>query len=398
MHAPYSAKMLSSLDELQQYGQRWNELWDSSQAYEPTSRWETTALWVRSFEDPSTFRAAVIEDNDGRAVAALAFLRKPKLGFQTLVLPSNEWAKSGELMIADDVDPKSVVPLLVEQLKSQGDVLDFDRIQFEMPRWQLFSDYLTESGHIKEISRIHRVGLINIGNDWDGYFQCLSGNHRSAVRRSQKKANKQGDLQLVRRWNPSIDEVTAWMEESFRIEHQGWKGPNGTSIVAAGLQDYFLHEALNARNSGMLDLWTLQLDGQTIAYEYCHHSKGHCLSYKIGYDEKFKALGPGRLLRKMQLEQMTNGVDQPDLPATLTLDTMGLLCKTKAKWTTGEYRMGRLVSSLSFSAKLLVQSKTLLRQIKRRIQPQDDKQTESATTVLTHNTYPCTQQTAPVNQ
>ena len=140
MHAPYSAKMLSSLDELQQYGQRWNELWDSSQAYEPTSRWETTALWVRSFEDPSTFRAVVIEDNDGRAVAALAFLRKPKLGFQPLVLPSNEWAKSGELMIADDVDPKSVVPLLVEQLKSQGDVLDFDRIQFEMPRWQLFSD------------------------------------------------------------------------------------------------------------------------------------------------------------------------------------------------------------------------------------------------------------------
>ena len=382
--SPYSAKTLNSLDEFQQYGQRWNELWDSSQAYEPTSRWETTALWVRSFENSSNFRAVVVEDNHGRAVAALAFLRKSKFGFQTLTLPGNEWAKSGELLIADDVNPQTVIPLLVKQLKTEGEVLDFDRIQFEKPYWQAFANYLTGTGQVQEVSRVHRVGLIEIGPDWDDYFQRLSGNHRSAVRRSEKKAAKQGDLQLVRRWNPSIDETTEWMNESFRIEHQGWKGANGTSIEAAGLNDYFLNEAINARNCGMLDLWTLQLDGQTIAYEYCHHSKGHCLSYKIGYDENHKSLGPGRLLRKMQLEHMTNGASQETLPATLSLDTMGLLCKTKAKWTTGEYRIGRLVSSLSFSAKLMVKSKSLLRQIKHGLQPQLSDQSATAATTLTH--------------
>ena len=384
IRSPYLARTLNSLDEFQQYGQRWNELWDSSQAYEPTSRWETTALWVRSFENASDFRAVVVEDTHGRAVAALAFMRKSKFGFPTLTLPTNEWAKSGELMIANDVDPQTVIPLLVKQLKTEGEVLDFDRIQFEKPHWRAFAKYLTGGGRIQEVSRVHRVGLIEIGPDWDGYFQRLSRNHRSAVRRSEKKAVNQGDLQLVRRWNPSIDETTEWMSESFRIEHQGWKGTNGTSIEAAGLNDYFLNEAINARNCGMLDLWSLQLDGQTIAYEYCHHSKGHCLSYKIGYDENFKSLGPGRLLRKMQLEHMTNRVDQDTRPATISLDTMGLLCKTKAKWTTGEYRIGRLVSSLSFSAKLMVKSRNLLRQIKHGLQPQLSDQSATASTMLTH--------------
>lgn len=383
MQPPFSAKTLNSLEELRQYGARWNELWDSSQAYEPTSRWETTALWVRNFESPAAFRAVIVEDSDGRLVAALALLKKIRLGFRILILPSNEWAKSGELMIANDVDPQSVIPLIVEELKSEGDVLDFDRIQLENAQWQSLANYLTDNGQTKEVSRIHRVGLIKIGPDWEEYFQRLSGNHRSAVRRSEKKAAKQGDLQLVRQWNPPVDEVTKWMEESFLIEHRGWKGANGTSIKAAGLTDYFLEEAINARNCGMLDLWTLQLDGQTIAYEYCHHSKGHCLSYKIGYDENFKSLGPGRLLRKMQLQHMTNRADRESRPATLTLDTMGLLCKTKAKWTTGEYRIGRLISSLSFSAKLMVQSKNLFRHIKRQIQPQTFDQSASDTT-LTH--------------
>ena len=86
----------------------------------------------------------------------------------------------------------------------------------------------------------------------------------------------------------------------------------------------------------------------------------------------------------MQLEHMTNGASQETLPATLSLDTMGLLCKTKAKWTTGEYRIGRLVSSLSFSAKLMVKSKSLLRQIKHGLQPQLSDQSATAATTLTH--------------
>ena len=116
------------------------------------------------------------------------------------------------------------------------------------------------------------------------------------------------------------------------------------------------------------------LDDAPIAFEYCHLVKGNCHSYKIGYDENFKKFGPGRLLRKMQLEHLMNQVEGGDTPTTTALDTMGLLCSTKAKWVTRDYRVGRMTASLSSKAKFLVRGKQKLRQIKNRIRVPEDEQ------------------------
>ena len=197
-----------------------------------------------------------------------------------------------------------------------------------------------------DVSRVQRVGLIDIGNDWEQYFQALSGNHRSAVRRSEKKVRKSGEVRLLRLLNPDDAALHQWMRQAFEIEHRSWKGTAGSSILAAGIDGYFLQEAINAQDCGMLDLWFLLLDDQPIAFEYCHLVKGNCHSYKIGYDEKFKAFGPGRLLRKMQLEYLTDRDNQDVNVSTHVLDTMGLLCHAKAKWVTRDYRIGRMAVPL----------------------------------------------------
>ena len=103
---------------------------------------------------------------------------------------------------------------------------------------------------------------------------------------------------------------------------------------------FYLDEAEIARQAGLLELWFLLLDEKPIAFEYCHRAKQTCLSYKIGYDEAYKHLAPGKLLRKLQLETL-----QQQSPGTV-LDTKGILCPTKAKWATSTYPIGRLIATV----------------------------------------------------
>ena len=376
MQSKLKASTLVSLDEFLNKADQWNQLWESCEAYEATSRSETISLWVRTFEKPEDFRAVVVESTDGKFLGAIPLMLKSNRGIKKLTLTVNEWINCGELMISSEAESEQIIELIVSQLTREADVLEFDRIQLESTRWRSFATCLNRTGKTLEISRNQRVGMIDIGDDWDEYFKCLSGNHRSAVRRSEKKILKKGNIDLVRFWNPQDDVLTKWMKHAFEIENQGWKGANGSSILAAGLDGYFMQEAINARNCGMLELWFLLLDDQPIAFEYCHLVKGNCHSYKIGYDENFKAFGPGRQLRKMQLEYLTGQSDQDDIPNTFALDTMGLLCNTKAKWVTRAYQIGRLTASLSMRGRLAVRGKQILKRIKHRIRPTHDEQSE----------------------
>ena len=78
----------------------------------------------------------------------------------------------------------------------------------------------------------------------------------------------------------------------------------------------------------------------------------------------------------MQLEYLTGQSDQDDIPNTFALDTMGLLCNTKAKWVTRAYQIGRLTASLSMRGRLAVRGKQILKRIKHRIRPTHDEQSE----------------------
>ena len=374
MQRGLKVKTLHSLAEFVQHAEQWNRLWGSSGAYEATSRSEAIALWVGNFKATSDFRAVVVESTTGEFLGAIAFIVQSECGLKKLTLTTDEWINCGELMISSEGNSKEIISLIVSQLKQEADVIEFDRIQFDAPRWRTFASCLKDAGQGFEISRIQHVGMIDIGDDWDKYFQCLSGNHRSAVRRSEKKIRKNGDVQLLRFWNPDDADLRHWMSRAFEIEHRSWKGANGSSILASGMDEYFMQEAINARDAGMLELWFLVLDGQPIAFEYCHLVKGNCHSYKIGYDESFKAFGPGRQLRKMQLEYLSNNAEQEDdCPPTFALDTMGLLCKSKAKWVTRDYRIGRMTASLSFKGSLFVNGKSLLRKIKNRVRPSHEE-------------------------
>lgn len=360
-----------TLSNLTDHAERWNELWTASTIARPSKRAEGVNLWRDTFAPEAEFTAIVIRQ-DERFVAALPLVKDSLGCLTTYRLPNNCMVASGDLLIDPNADANAVTRRMAEQVLSlPGSFAIFEEIDVTSERWRSLIEALDAAGRQMHVSPGFDVGLVDILHDWDAYTQSWSRNHRSAVKRTRKKLEAQGDIEVVRMREPSDDELYETLEACFAIEDSGWKGENGTSIVKTpGLREYCHQEAKLTRDRGMLDLWLLKLNDQIIAFEYCHFAKGTCFSYKISFDPAFEKYSPGRLLRYYQLERYH------DDPAARQLDTLGIHCEAKAKWTTRSYKSGRCFAAIGGpTSNLLLKGSKTAKQWVERIRGDQDEPT-----------------------
>ena len=353
-----------NLADLARHADAWNDLWRRSESRLPSQRAEGIQLWCETFATGSELTALVVRQED-QFVAALPLIRETYGGVLTIYrLPSNCTVRAGDLLIDPNADVNEAIALVASQLTAlPGTLAALEEIDMGSDRWQRMVRRLRGQGHELHVSSGHDVGVIDILHDWEAYTSSWSRNHRSAVKRTRKKFEASGDVQVIRLCDPSDQLLHETLEACFAIEDRTWKGESGTSIVKTpGMREYFHREAKIVRDAGMLDLWLLKLDGQLVAFEYCHLSKGTCFSHKISFDPAWERFSPGRLLRFYQLQQYHQD------PQITLLDTLGVLCQAKAKWTTRSYTCGRVVASIGgpFSRQLLKLLKSS-RQLSRRL-------------------------------
>lgn len=330
-----------TLSNLSEHAEQWNALWNASDVLRPSNRAECVELWRDTFAKEAEFRAIVIRQGE-RFVAAIPLVRDSLGCMTTYRLPNNCMTATGDLLIDSEADANAVTRLMAEQLMSlPGSFAIFEEIDVTADRWRRLLDALAAAGCQMHASTGFDVGLVDILHDWDAYTRSWSRNHRSAVKRTRKKLETEGHIDVVRLRDPSDEQLHEVLETCFAIEDRGWKGENGTSILKTPrLSQYCHREAKLMRDRGMLDLWLLKLNDQIIAFEYCQFAKGTCFSCKISFDPAFERFSPGRLLRYYQLERYH------DDPVARQLDTLGIHCEAKAKWTTRTYKSGRCFVSI----------------------------------------------------
>jgi CelD/BcsL family acetyltransferase involved in cellulose biosynthesis len=325
-----------SLDQITEHARAWDELWQRSPSRLPCQQAAGIRLWCDRFA-PETELIALTVQQGSQWLAALPLLCRRKGPFRWYQLPNDCTVASGDLLV-DPTHRQAAIECLADGLASMPrSIVALEGIEIETPRWQQLIAALQSRGVTMHQSRGHDVGVVDVLHDWDAYEQSWSRNHRSALKRSLKKLNSEGNVVVRRVRTAPDDELETMLETCFAIENRSWKGTDGTSILQSpGLRDYYHREAKLMRQWGMLDLWLLEVNGETIAFEYCHFAKGVCLSHKISFDPQWDRFSPGRLLRYFQLQQYH------DDPSCRELDTLGVLCEAKAKWITRRYRSARL--------------------------------------------------------
>jgi len=332
---------IESVSELRAQAAGWDDLWWRSEAYLPTLRAEPLAQWLERFAPQARFLALTVSD-EGRLLAALPLVETVKAGFlRVAALPGNCWSSSGDLLLDAEADAESPVSLLVDGLKRlPWPLVWLDEVEIDSARWQAFCSALSRAGRIREQHAQYCGGLIDIDHDWEGYQASWSQNHRHAVRKSKRRLEQAGSVQLLRHAPPDAESLPDLLRKAFEIENLSWKGEAGTSVLKTpGMFEFFLQQARQLSAWGQLELFFLEHAGRPLAFEYCYVAKGAVGSHKIGYDPAWGKHGPGRLLRFLQLQEYYRD------PECRLFDTLGILDDSKARWCTRAGRVGRIVTT-----------------------------------------------------
>jgi CelD/BcsL family acetyltransferase involved in cellulose biosynthesis len=341
---------LESIAELRAKADAWDDLWRRSDTAMPTVRAELLAQWVEQFAPDRRFIALAVE-SEGTLVAALPLVGESRAwAGMAAKLPRNFWSDGGDLLM-DAHAPDDAVHLLAGGLRrTPYAAIHGEGVDPDSPAWSRFLDVLRRRGHAIAVRPQFDVGLIDLAGDWDAYEASLSGNHRRAVRKSQRKLAASGPVELAIHRHTSPEDAVQAFQRVCDVEDKSWKGEAGTSIhCTPGMLDFFQRQARQLAEWGCLEILFLEQHGKTLAAEYGFGAKGVYFSHKIAYDPEFSLVGPGRLLRYLQLQRYF-----ADARFHL-VDTLGILSDSNAKWSTRRRRSCRvLVSTGGFLGNRLV--------------------------------------------
>jgi CelD/BcsL family acetyltransferase involved in cellulose biosynthesis len=99
-------------------------------------------------------------------------------------------------------------------------------------------------------------------------------------------------------------DLDAELREGYTVEASGWKGENGTAIVSQPETERFYTEMSHAAAArDELRLASIRLDGKLVAWDLLLLFDGRLHLLKTGFDEAFRKLAPGLVLRLSVIER-----------------------------------------------------------------------------------------------
>jgi CelD/BcsL family acetyltransferase involved in cellulose biosynthesis len=167
--------------------------------------------------------------------------------------------------------------------------------------------------------------VVDLAGSFEDYERGLSRNRRKSLRRCRRALEELGEVTFE--VHEELDGLDAELEEVFRVEASGWKGKRGSAIGSQPETARFYSDVAHwAAERGWLRLSTLRLDGRAIACDYSIEFQGTWYSLKSGYDENYRAYGPGALLLR---EQLRHCFDR----GASSLELLGTEDSFKLSWT-----------------------------------------------------------------
>lgn len=122
-------------------------------------------------------------------------------------------------------------------------------------------------------------------------------------RRRKMQRDHEAELVLVDPAAPTTAALAA-LERGLQVEARGWKGRAGTAVLSSSdTAAFYRSVARRYGELGQLSLSWIALDGRMVAFDLALLDRGSYHLLKTTYDEEFRSLGPGMVLRLAVIER-----------------------------------------------------------------------------------------------
>jgi CelD/BcsL family acetyltransferase involved in cellulose biosynthesis len=283
------------VEAIERFAPAWRLLCAKGVQDEPFYRPEWIAAYLRSFERHSRVKLFTASAGDELRAVLPMVESKRLLGLlpaRVLRSPSNIYTCRFDLVHGCGDGDASLSSLWQEVKRDSWDALHFA--------------FVPENGAIDRLCRMaaqdgFRVALwpkflspcIDMKGVTDPLQLCQRAHFRQNLRRRIRKASSQWNVTLER-CNQATPEA---LERFYRVEASGWKGQERSALLYDEAARRFYEDAARAAaKQDYLALYFLYFDGNPVAAHYGLFYNGRYLIPKIGYDERYAAVGPGHLM------------------------------------------------------------------------------------------------------
>jgi CelD/BcsL family acetyltransferase involved in cellulose biosynthesis len=144
--------------------------------------------------------------------------------------------------------------------------------------------------------------FIDTEGEFDAWRKQTKPRWGTAIERLRRKMGRDHEAEFAIVEAPS--DLEAELADGFGVEASGWKGRAGTAIVSAPETETFYEGIAHAfHERGELRLSRISLDGATAAFDFCILQRARLYLLKTGYDERFRSLAPGLVMRLSVIER-----------------------------------------------------------------------------------------------
>jgi CelD/BcsL family acetyltransferase involved in cellulose biosynthesis len=156
-----------------------------------------------------------------------------------------------------------------------------------------------------EAHRYERAAL-NSGISLEKWRAMMPSKRIKEIARTRRRLQEQGDLKwrLVR----SADITDRSIETFLDLEHQGWKGAEGSSLLSNPKEAQFARQCINAlREHDEAFLTELLLNDEVVAATVNFSSRDAAFAFKVAWKQALAKLAPGILNEVLFVEHVAAG-------------------------------------------------------------------------------------------
>jgi CelD/BcsL family acetyltransferase involved in cellulose biosynthesis len=137
---------------------------------------------------------------------------------------------------------------------------------------------------------------VDMLQSWDSYLATRSRECRTGFPRKRRQLAAGGTVSFES-LSPDADAAVRLLDEFVQVEASGWKQRNGSALASRpSLHAFFAELARRFAARGQLRMSFLRCDGDAVAAQLGVQYGNRYWELKVGYDERWHAMSPGRIL------------------------------------------------------------------------------------------------------
>lgn len=157
-------------------------------------------------------------------------------------------------------------------------------------------------GRYEVVERQHTSPIVETAGTFDAWRKLTKPNWRSDLDRFARNLRKRHNAEFSIVQAPT--DLPAELNAGFRVEASGWKGERKTAIRSSPETETFYRDvARSFHDRGQLRLSRIELPDGWAAFDLCLLTGDRLYLLKTGFDERFRNLSPGLVLRLATIER-----------------------------------------------------------------------------------------------